>query len=261
MPRTRIRQKNRLTVNTGGSQVGDSGNPAGSSLTTDDLGFIDITLAELNDTPAEAASFALAASSAEVSALPADVMDFLVIMLAPTDPVNTPAGANAAELRAGGSTAAQTTSVGTGWTNTANAAGLNNGTNSTINSAAGLGAANTQGTLVISFADIGAFASNATLSGTVTLTIYAALTVGLLATGSLTVAYATDGGTVYTQVASVTATNAGPFTVTIPSATLTNLANLKVRLVASVTGSATGASTATADAAVVSFATTGNNAG
>lgn len=257
MPRTRVRAKPPLVI-TISSGTSDGTNPAGSSLTVDSIGAIDIGVNEPSPVPGEVFSFALTVASAELNAAPEDSVSSVSIVTQGTDLISAPTNARSFDVSAGAPTATATNTAGNGWTNPTNAQGVNDGTNAQANSPAGLTPANQAGTLNLTFADIGAV-SLETRSSAPVLTIFATLTVGLLATGSLTLSYSTDSGAVYTQIANLSTTNAGPFSVVLPLNV--NLANVRVRAATSVTGSATSASTATFDAAVISFSTNSNATG
>lgn len=256
MPRTRIRGRAPFSVTTGGGTTGTSANPPGSSLTTDDIGSIEIMLAEAAAVPTSAELFLLSVTQpGDTSALPADdVGDYLIINQV-ADPASVPTGAHATSIEAGATTVTQTT--GTGWTNPANAQGVPDASTSVLNSAAGLNPPTVTGTLTGVFASLGT-PSTETQTGTVTLTVYADITVGLLATGSLAIAYSTDSGANYTTISTQTATFAGPFTATLTGFLIANLDNLRFRAVGTVKGAALTAATATVDAAVASFTTTGS---
>lgn len=257
MPQTRIRANQPATVKAAAGGTGTGTNPAGSSLTTDDIGMIEVMLAEAAaSTPTDTSVFDLAASNADSVTTPTDAASY-EITNTNTDTPATPTGAHTTLLTIGATTATATNTAGSGWTNPTNAQGLADGTFATANSAANLTPANQAGTLLLSYATLGTAATE-TVAANPVLTVTASLTVGLLGSGSLTISYSTDGGTNYTQITSVTATTAGPFTATLTGFTLANIANLRVRAVTSVTGSATAASTANFDAASIVFTTTGS---
>lgn len=236
-------------------ETGSSGVPAGSVVTSDSTGLLEVqfSTAETANTPTEAQAYAIAVSSAETSATPTEAQ--LVEITQSADTATAPSETRATTIRVGATTAAAANTAGSGWTNPTNAQGLNDSTSASANSASGLSPANQAGVLTLTFATIGTLAGEAIAANPV-LTVYAALTVASLGTGSLLIEYSTNGGGAWTTLANVTATNAGPFTATLNGFSLTNVANLRVRATCSVTGSALGASTATLDAAVLAGATT-----
>jgi hypothetical protein len=251
MTRTRIRSRGPLTVTVVGGGGGGT-NPAGSSLTTDGF-FINIKTADAVTTPTENLTFALKTSSADTGTAPAEASGFNITP--PTDTVSTPTGGHSTAILAGATTVTQTT--GTGWTSPANAQGLSDAVNATITSASGVTPATATGTLTGVFNTFGTVATE-TQTGTVTLTFYSTLTLALLTAGSLTLTYSTDGGVNYSTAATFTATATGNTTVTLTGFLLANLGNLRFRAAASVIGGAVTASTATLDAVVASFTTTGS---
>lgn len=259
MTQTRIRSNNPSTVKITGSGGGTSTNPLGSSLTTEAFSIV-ITAPDSVATPTETSAFALKTSSADSTATPTEGTTFRI--QPPTDTVATPTGAHSTSIRAGASTVTQTT--GTGWTTPANAQGVNDGTNSVLDSPAGVTPATVTGTLTGVFNTLGT-PSTETQTGTVVLTIYCTLSVPALGTGSLTLSYSVDSGTNYTVITTesvsspVTATSfTAPVTVTLPGFLIANLASLRFRAAGSVLGTALAATTATVDAAVASFTTTGS---
>lgn len=258
MPATRIRSKLPFSITIGGG-TGSSTNPAGSSLTTDAFS-IAVKADQPVTAPTEVMTFAIKTSSADSSTTPSEGLAFRV--QPPTDTVSTPTGAHSTSILAGATTVTQTT--GTGWTNPANAQGVSDGSNSTLTGASGVTPTTVSGTLTGVFNTLGN-PTTETQTGTVVLTIYCTLSIPALGTGSLTLSYSTDSGTNYTAIvtesatAPVTATNfPNPVTVTLTGFLITNLANLRFQAAGSALGTALGSTTATVDAAVASFTTTGS---
>lgn len=253
MTRTRIRAKAPLVVNTGGAQVGDSTNPAGSSLTVDGFS-VAISGDEPAPAPDDAALFALSTSSAETNSSPVEDSLFFAIMQGVGDSAATPTNNRAFTISAGASTVTQT--AGTGWQNPANAAGTSNAVSATINAPAALGGATLTGTLVGVFNDVVETLSE-TVTGTVSFAWFGSVTIGVLATGSVALSYSLDGGSNYTTLQTYTASAAAMGTYTIPLV-LANLDLLRFRIVNTHTPSATGASGATLDAVVATIQLTGS---
>lgn len=255
MPRTRIRAKAPLTVSTGGGQVTDGTNPAGSSLTTDSLGVIDIMFGEAVVAPGDAATFALAVTTPDSVLTPQDASQFFVIMQDVGDSAATPGATHASEVKVGASTVTAANTSGTGWTNPANAQGMSDGVNATMTGAGGLTPTRETGALTGVFASMG----NPTLetqSGSVTLDFTYSLTIQSLTTGSMSLHYSLDAGQNFVTAASFTETSSGTHRATFTLA-FASLGNLRFRVDASVQGSAVAASTATLDSVVATFNLTG----
>lgn len=254
MPRTRIRGRNpgSVTTTTGGTQVGPAN---ASSYTADTTGDIEIIFpGETVSVPTETHTFVIAYTGpAESNTAPTEAQFFDIVDGA-TDTISAPTLGHSTAIRAGAATVTQT--VGTGWQTITNAQGLNDGTNATISSSNGTAVT---GTLVLAFASLGALTAEASSAISTTVAIYWTQAQALLTNASTALAYSTDGGTNYTAIRTQTGAFTGaPDNVVIAGLTVANLANLRVRLVTSVTGGALNATaSATLDAVVVSATTTG----
>jgi hypothetical protein len=236
----------------GGGTSGGAGIPAGSAVMSDDvLLFADVSLPDPLGGKSDSPMFDLAAAYAETLAAPADAQAlFADTTLADTRAV--PTDARNLQIVAGATTVTQTT--GTGWQNPANAQGLPNAVNATINAPAAVGGATVTGTLTGVYASVGSVANDAALSGSITLLFTGTVTVGALATGNVQVQVSTNAGGAYTTLATLTASGAlGSHTIT--GVTPATLDQLRFRVVASHTPSATGASGTTLDAVTVTFNT------
>lgn len=253
MPSTRIRSNSPASIKAGGTS-GSSTNPAGSSLTTEAFS-IAIKVPDTVTAPTEVMTFAVKTSSADASTAPTEASAFNI--KPPTDTASTPTGAHSTAIQTGATTVTQTS--GTGWDVPANAQGMPDGVFANCTSASGLTPTTATGTLTGAFASMGA-ATTETQTGTVTLTYTYGLTLAALTTGSLVLSYSTDSGTNYTTATTVSATaaNGTTFTATLTGFLLANLANLRFRAAATVIGGAVTASTASLDAVVASFTTTGS---
>lgn len=238
---------------------GGGGVPAGAAVMTDAVVFAGVfNLSDTMDAQADALALTGRLDLAESNPAPDDALAIDVTGPAFADSIAGQGEARQFTLRAGATTATNVTTAGSGWATPANAQGPNDAAVSTLNSAAGVGAANQAGTLTLAYASPGTLANESLPAGSYDLIAYYTLTVGVLATGSLTVEYSVNGGTNWTNLATHTATidRSAGFTFATTGLTLASLPNLRVRFTGSVTGSATAAGTATVNAVVVPITTT-----
>lgn len=197
--------------------------------------------------------------------------DQLEIALSIPDEITILTGTQGAGIQAGATTVTQTT--GTGWTNPANAQGLSNGVNATINSAANaLGATTVTGTLTGTFASLGTLANEELVifedglpSGVYRLDYYFTLALGALGTVSLALQYSSNSGTNYTTSVTHTASISpagGVQSFSVPGLAEMpkgSIGNLRFRVVASIKGGNLAPSTATLDAVELRLVTTSPN--